>query len=473
MPPTREREDGALPPRKVRKVETHAGAEASSSDVHEVFVKFLPRDVDEAELAGLFSHCGPLAKPPVLLRDFASGAPKGAGWVTFTTAAAAQTALKRNGHPLRGRHLEVTLATCRRDRPGLRGGQQAAGTHTPALLKEVLSALVRPQPSGVFVDATFGRGGHTRGLLSAIAQEGEVHAFDMDPLAVAAGEQLAAEDARFHMHSGAFSGMVKTLREKKGLISGILFDLGISSPQLDDPSRGFRPEEQGPLDLRFDVSRGEPAWAFLQRASREELLAALLRNGDGQDAATARRVADAIVLTRDVRGEMLRSTSELAALVAEARCGGDYQPMHAAKLTFQALRMHLNDEFGELTRGMRAAFKLLQPGGRMGIITWKHSECAVVMDFLRSKELAHEAFPLRAWWETERADEPLRESWGLTRGEAIRPGAAELTANSRARSAVLHILHKQRGVRVSTVERAVHDALGWDSLDIAAVADEE
>jgi 16S rRNA (cytosine1402-N4)-methyltransferase len=126
--------------------------------------------------------------------------------------------------------------------------------------------------------------------------------------------------------------------------------------------------------------------------------------------------------------------------------------------------MHINDEFGQLRAGMRAAFKLLAPGGRMGIITWKHSECAVVMDFLRSKELAGEEFPLRAWWQAERADEPLKRAAGLRRGDARRPGVEELRVNARARSAVLHVLHKEEGVRVREVEKRVHTALGWGRL---------
>jgi len=459
------REGGAAPAAAAAAAAPAAAAPLTEGSC-EVFVKFLPRDVDETELEKLFAHCGPLAKPPVLLRDFATNAPKGAGWVTFETPASALAALGRNGHPLRGRHLEVSLATCRRERPGLRGQTQAAGTHTPALFHEVLAALVSPDPAGVFVDATFGRGGHTRGLLSALASGGSVHGFDMDPLAVAAGEALAAADGRFRMHAGAFSGMGAALGGEglKGRVAGVLFDLGISSPQLDDPSRGFRPEADGPLDLRFDVARGEPAWAFLARCSRAELARALLRNGDGQDAASARRVADALVLRRDVMGGSVKSTAELAALVAEARCGGDYQPMHAAKLTFQALRMHLNDEFGEARRGLRAAFRLLKPGGRLAIITWKHSECALVMDFLRPKELAHQAFPLRAWWENELRGEPLPERAGLRRGDAVRPGAAELASNARSRSAVLHVLHKAKGVRVRDVEKAVHAAMGWEEL---------
>jgi len=440
-------------------------AEGGPAEVHEVFVKFLPRDVTEAELSALFRPCGALAKPPMLLRDYATGAPKGAGWVTFSSAAAARQALTLNGHPLRGRHLEVSAATCRKERPGLRGQLQAPGTHTPALLAEVLDSLVAPERSGTYIDATFGRGGHTRGILGALTPAGRLHAFDMDPLAVSAGDELAAGDPRFAIHASMFSRMAKVLpKALHGTVSGILFDLGISSPQLDDPGRGMRPEAKGPLDLRFDVASGEPAWRFLETATRQELAEVLARNGDGQDCASAARVADAVALAREVQGGVPRSTEEMAALVAAARCGGDYQPMHAAKLTFQALRMHVNDERGQCRAGLRAALRLLKPGGRIGVITWKHSECLMVMDFLRDHELAGTAFPLRAWWEGGAGRAALPTAYGLRRGEPRRPGAEELRTNARSRSAVLHVLHKEQGVTVAAVEAAVHAQLGWETL---------
>jgi 16S rRNA (cytosine1402-N4)-methyltransferase len=292
----------------------------------------------------------------------------------------------------------------------------------------------------------------------------------MDPVAVAAGNALAAEDKRFTIHAGAFGGMAAALPPAaRGAVAGVLFDLGISSPQLDDPSRGFRPEADGPLDLRFDISAGVPAWQLLATASREELAALLLRNGEGQDAASAARVADAIALARETSpGGVPRTTAALGALVAAARCGGDYQPMHAAKLTFQALRMHVNDEFGQLRAGLDGALALLRPGGRMGIITWKHSECAVVMDFLRANELAAESFPLREWWErtVQSADgaDALPRRAGLRRGAPRRPSDGELARNARSRSAVLHVLHKEVGVTVADVEAAAHARLGWAPL---------
>ena len=457
---------GAKRPRPGGAAGPEEGGGVADQDGTELFIKYLPHDVTEAELVALFSPCGPLARPPALLRDFHSGQPKGCGWVTFSTAAGAQRALReRQGAPMRGRHLALSVATCRKERPGLRGAPQAPGTHTPALLSEVLGALVRPHPEGTYVDATFGRGGHTRAMLNVLSPAGSLHAFDMDPEAVAAGEVLAGDDHRFSIHACQFGRMAKELRHLAGTVDGVLFDLGISSPQLDDPSRGFRPEADGPLDLRFDTSAGEPAWKVLERCSRQELCALLQRLGDGQDAASARRVADAIALAKEPGGAGVpRTTGQLGALVHAARCGGDYQPMHAAKLTFQALRMHVNDEFGQLRVGLAAATTLLRPGGRIGIITWKHSECAVVMDFLRDHELAGEAFPLRQWLEARPEAEPLPLAMGLRRGAARRPSEAELRTNSRARSAVLHVLYKEEGVTVAACEKAAHAALGWEPL---------
>ena len=137
----------------------------------------------------------------------------------------------------------------------------------------------------------------------------------------------------------------------------------------------------GPLDLRFDQSKGVPAWEWLQAASRAEIARVLREYGETADAVAAQRIADAICVARS-GGALPRRTKEFASLVADAK-GREYQPMHPAKLAFQALRIHLNDEFGEMRAGMAAAFELLAEGGRIGLITWKHSECAIVMDFFR------------------------------------------------------------------------------------------
>lgn len=291
----------------------------------------------------------------------------------------------------------------------------------------------------------------------------------MDPEAVEVGRELEQSSAgKFTMHQTPFSGMKMVLTDDlKGCLSGVLFDLGISSPQLDDPSRGMRPEQSGPLDLRFDISEGEPAWKLLETLSREELASILARYGDGQDAETAERIADTIALFKCIGKGMPKTTSEFSDLVSRCRMGGDYQRMHAAKLTFQALRMHINRERKEMMKGMNAAYKMLKEGGRIAVITWKHSEAALVMDFLRENELAAESYPLRAWLEeSEEGLSGTKRKFGLRRAPAIYPGAAELGYNSRARSAVLHILVKEKGVRVAEVREAVYKKMQWEKLDI-------
>ena len=197
------------------------------------------------------------------------------------------------------------------------------------MLAEIVALMVGPDPGGVYVDGTFGRGGHSRGLLAALGPKGKLHGFDMDHEAVAVGDVLAAADPRFTIHRSMFGRMAKVLRSLRGSVAGVLLDLGISSPQLDDPTRGMRPEQSGLLDCRFDVTQGVPAWQYLETASREEICSILARYADGQDAASAARIADAVVLTREAEGAVPRSTSDMAKLVAAARCGGDYQPMHA------------------------------------------------------------------------------------------------------------------------------------------------
>lgn len=249
-------EEAAPPPHAPPPTQAHAAPIHSngilSSQVHEAFIRFLPRDCDEQETQQIFSSCGPLAKPVSLLRDFNTGQSKGAAFVTFIDEQGLAKALKMNGKAIRGRHLEVTQATSRKERPGLRGQQQELGTHTPALLTEVLHFLVDPDRDGIYVDATFGRGGHSRAILERLSHKGHLHGLDMDPEAVDVGRELeVSSSGQFSMHQTPFSGMKKVLPEElKGELAGVLFDLGISSPQLDDPSRGMRPEQVSLRTLR-------------------------------------------------------------------------------------------------------------------------------------------------------------------------------------------------------------------------------
>lgn len=429
----------------------------------EVFIKYLPPQTTEESLRAFFEDAGEMVGVPRLLMNQSTGKCKGVGWITFATQAGMSGGLRLDGAAFGGRHLSVTAA--KQAHYGVRPTLQAPGTHTPALLREVVASMVGSDPGGTFVDATFGRGGHTRGLLSALSPRGRLHAFDMDPEAITAGEELRKSDDRFAIHHAPFSSMAATLAPLGLRPSAIFFDLGISSPQFDEAHRGFRPEADGPLDLRFDQSKGVPAWEYLEQVERSELVRILHLYGETSDAAAARRIADAICLAREAKA-LPRRTREFAAMVAEAK-GREYQPMHPAKLTFQALRIHLNDEFGECRAGLAAAFELLGEGGRIGLITWKHSECQLVVDFFRSLAGVRDdrgvQAPLHRWYskQPEGGRPPLPADWSLTMDEAIRPSEAELQANSRSRSAVLHVLRKRRMPRLAELERVAYPLLGW------------
>ncbi|KAL1511295.1 hypothetical protein AB1Y20_006100 [Prymnesium parvum] len=423
---------------------------------YEVFIKYLPADTTADDLKRFFSAAGEVVGDARLMTHPTTGKCKGVGWVTFATEQAVRQALGWDGAPYGGRRLSISPAT--RQHTGFRPSVQPPGTHTPALLAEVVRAMVAAHAAAVVVDATFGRGGHSRGLLAALPARGALHAFDMDPEAVEAARQLAAAEPRLTIHHARFGEMGRVLSRAAVRPDAVFFDLGISSPQFDEAHRGFRLEADGPLDLRFDQSRGETAWQFLQGVGREELVAILHEYGETTDPIAARRIADAICLARQ-SGTLPRRTREFAALVASAK-GREYQPMHPAKLTLQALRIHLNREFDEMRDGMRAAFDLLGEGGRIGLITWKHSECAIVVDFYRQHEAVKADHPLMRWFKAQ-GGAPLEHGWALEMDEAVRPSDAELQANSRSRSAILHVLHKRKAPRLAELERLAYPLLGW------------
>ena len=432
---------------------------AGKVEGYEAFIKYLPADTTEPELRKFFAEAGQIVGEARLMTHPQSGKCKGVGWVTFATEEGLATALSWNGCRFGGRNLSVTVGKV--VHTGFRPSVQAHGTHTPALIQEVIAKMVAPDPDGVYVDGTFGRGGHSRGILDALSPRGSLHAFDMDPDAIKVANELAAADKRFHIHHSPFGEMETVLSGLGVQPAGVFFDLGISSPQFDEAHRGFRPEADGPLDLRFDQTKGEPAWQFLQRAEREELVSILHEYGETTDPTAARRIADAICLAR-ARNALPKRTREFASLVAQAK-GHEYQAMHPAKLAFQALRVHLNREFDEMRRGMAAAFALLPEGGRIGLITWKHSECAIVVDYFRSEEAVREELPLLGWYRAQPAAAPLQRSWALTIDEAVRPSDRELSSNSRSRSAVLHVLRKVRATRVADLEDAAYPLLGWSA----------
>lgn len=456
----------------IREQRMRESAGLQAAQPYEVFLKYLPHDATEEQVEGFFDGCGEILPPgPKVMRHPESGRVI-RGFVTFATLAGMRAALARDLERMGQRSVSVTIATTK-------GTMQAEGTHTPAMFAECVRSIGVPHdPNGVFIDGTFGRGGHTRKILEALGPRGTLHAFDMDPEAILVGRQLEAEDGRFRIHHAPFSHMARVLsrderynqgKPEGGFVNGVLLDIGISSPQLDG-TRGFRPEIDGPLDMRFDVASGETALQYLHRVDRHELATALEQYG-GEHASVARRIADAVALAK-LGNTLPARTADFARLVATAK-GREYQAMHPAKMTFQALRIAVNREFEELYDGLGAAMQLLRPGGKVGIITWKHSECAIIVDYSRKNEIADPEAPLRVWYEEARrvrttGDRTLRRvanEAGVVVEEAKRPSQEELRTNSRSRSAVLHILRRESGLRYAALEAASYAFLGWERED--------
>lgn len=431
---------------------------------YEVFLKYLPPDVTAEQVAQHFDGCGEIVPPgPRLGRDGVSGKVI-RGFVTFSKAIGLRNALARDLERIvtkeGSRSISVTKATGT-------GTMQAEGTHTPAMFADCVRQMgVHANPNGVFIDGTFGRGGHTRKILEALGPKGELHAFDMDEEAVKFGRALEHEDQRFHMHHACFSEMVRTLMDWTGrkvgaFVDGILIDIGISSPQLDG-ARGFRPEFDGPLDMRFDVRpEVESALQYLHRVDRKELALAIQHYG-GEHPLAARRIADAVALAK-LSGTLPERTGAFGALVARAK-GLEYQAMHPAKMTFQALRIVVNREYDELRAVLVAGLDLLRAGGKITIITWKHSECAIVVDFSRKHEIASSDTPLWCWYDRaiqSKTIKPAASRSGIVVEPALRPSPEEVRMNSRSRSAVLHVLRKEVGVMMSDIEALAMPVLGW------------
>lgn len=299
-------------------------------------------------------------------------------------------------------------------------------THTTVLLTEAVEALVT-QPDGVYVDGTFGRGGHARALLARLAPAARLYAFDKDPAALAAGAAIA--DARLVLVHASFGDMAAELAARGvAQVHGVLLDLGVSSPQIDDPARGFSFRFDAPLDMRMDTTRGETAADFLARADERHIAEVIRDHGEERFAV---QIAKALVARRE-RGAPVRTTGELAALVAGAvktrEPGQD-----PATRTFQALRIHVNAELEALDQGLSAALALLAPGGRLVVISFHSLEDRRVKQFIaaESREVPDRRAPMAA-------PRALR----LHALGRVKPGAAEVAANPRARSAVMRVAER-------------------------------
>ena len=301
--------------------------------------------------------------------------------------------------------------------------------HQPVLLNEVLSAL-NLNGAGRYVDATFGRGGHSRAILQRLNAHGRLLALDRDPDALAAHD---IDDARFTLLQRPFSQLAHILAERDwlGQVDGMLFDLGVSSPQLEDAQRGFSFSRNGPLDMRMNPQAGISAATWLAQVSAAELTQVLFEFGEER---FSRRVAKAIIAAREQNA--ITSTAQLAAIVAAAiptREAGK----HPATRTFQALRIYINAELTELQAVLPQAVTALAGGGRLAVISFHSLEDRLVKRFMREQARGRE-LPL---------DLPVMgEPEGITLrllGKAQRPQAAEVAHNPRARSAVLRVAERR------------------------------
>jgi 16S rRNA (cytosine1402-N4)-methyltransferase len=303
--------------------------------------------------------------------------------------------------------------------------------HIPVLANEALEALAL-EADGYYVDATFGRGGHTALLLQALGPEGRVLALDRDPQAVAAGTERFAGEMRLALVHASFADLGTLVPAHSGgrRCRGILFDLGVSSPQLDDPARGFSFRADGPLDMRMDPTRGEPVSAWLARAGVDEIREVIATLGEER---FARRVAQAIVAAR--REHPLERTRELAEIIA--RAVRTREPgKHPATRTFQALRMHANDELGQLEKALTGALDALAPGGRLAVISFHSLEDRLVKRFMQRESQLDPAL----------ASLPVVPPQLTPRlkliGRKLRPSKDEVARNPRARSALLRVAEK-------------------------------
>ncbi|MEM9620225.1 MAG: 16S rRNA (cytosine(1402)-N(4))-methyltransferase RsmH [Pseudomonadota bacterium] len=303
--------------------------------------------------------------------------------------------------------------------------------HVPVLLPEVLRTLAPGRP-GVYVDATFGRGGHAQALLAQLPAQARLLVLDRDLQAVAAARQLAEQDARLLVRHAAFADLAEVLQALQiEQVQGVLMDLGVSSPQLDSAERGFSFRLSGPLDMRMDASQATTAASWLQEASEKEIAEVIFRFGEER---FARRIAQRIVQARP-----LTTTAELAELVKQAVPARFHGGKHPATRTFQAIRMAINEEDSQLRAGLDAAFAALAVSGRLAVISFHSLEDRIVKQTFR--HLSQPApVPRRVPLRGESAQPP-----GKLIGGAQRPGAEELAVNPRARSATLRVIEKING----------------------------
>ena len=305
--------------------------------------------------------------------------------------------------------------------------------HAPVLHDEAIAAL-EIKPDGRYVDGTYGRGGHARSILAGLGEQGRLIVMDRDPEAIADAHRTFDADNRVTIIHDDYANMQSRMAELELLeqIDGILLDLGVSSPQLDDASRGFSFQQNGPLDMRMNPAAGESAAAWLARAEEAEIARVLWEYGEERQ---SRRIAKKIVEVRQARA--IDDTASLAGLISEV-LPRPKNHRHPATRSFQAIRIHINQELGQIERLLETVFDILKIGGRLLVISFHSLEDRLVKRFFKTHSTRRKiprGLPLR--------DSEIESGIRLkVTVKAIKAGASELASNPRARSAVLRVAER-------------------------------
>ena len=304
--------------------------------------------------------------------------------------------------------------------------------HITVMLNEAVEALVT-DPDGFYIDGTFGRGGHSSLILSKLSEKGRLLAIDKDPMAIAEAQRRFGDDPRFSIEHGAFSEIESFVakRDLVGQVTGVLLDLGVSSPQLDDPSRGFSFQYDGPLDMRMNTTSGESAAEWINRASESEIADVLFHYGEER---FSRRMAKAVVAER--QKSPIMSTARLASIITDANPRWE-KGKNPATRAFQGIRIHINRELDEIETCLDQTLELLAPQGRMVVISFHSLEDRIVKRFIRRHVKGDEHLPSGVPFTQSMLNQRLK---GL--GKAIKASAAEVDANPRSRSAVMRVAEK-------------------------------
>ncbi|HHG3071286.1 TPA: 16S rRNA (cytosine(1402)-N(4))-methyltransferase RsmH [Vibrio parahaemolyticus] len=308
--------------------------------------------------------------------------------------------------------------------------------HISVLLNESIDGLAI-KPDGIYIDGTFGRGGHSRTILSKLGPNGRLYSIDRDPQAIAEAGKI--DDPRFTIIHGPFSGMAQYAEEYDlvGKVDGVLLDLGVSSPQLDDAERGFSFMKDGPLDMRMDPTSGIPVSQWLMEADLDDITWVIREFGEDKH---ARRIARAIVEYREnEENEPMVRTGQLAKLISEA-AKSFKEKKHPATRAFQAFRIYINSELEEIDTALKGAARILAPEGRLSVISFHSLEDRMVKRFIRKESKGPEVphgIPL-----TEAQIKELGSANMKTVGKAIKPSKQEIDMNPRSRSSVLRIAEK-------------------------------